>query len=755
MYEKMMRSGKEAYIDTTSGKIITVEEHQRLEAEPGLGEVESESTTALDELLSVIDLDSPLMVTDYAGNKLPIDKERFVRYYMPQGATQSEVYHCYQAVRASGLSLLVPGECYFFKTADGPIKLFTGYPAYLRKAYANGLEHIEKPEIEFDENGKPILCTITLKIKGRPDHIWPTYFDEVAGAIAGGKLNKRWTKAPIFQLIKCATVNALRFSGLVDFTLPHIVDEMPERLDERGFWEGMETGTDDTKSLNLTAGEVSATHHQVDLAALRRTYFGMVMPKKENGVIVSPGLFTDDDQRHRWQLHISGSESASDWGVEDYAEAFRLINSGEAAKWVAEDNKPDSDPPDDVEVIQKPEKPEPGAKGFPADDAQMTEEETTAFFRGETERREDQATTKDGTPVEEAVKDAVREGVKQTEELDNVRQEFFDLAKRKFASDEDATIFARTILGARNTAWSIEDCKTLIAEASEMDDYKAGEIPVKNAVENDGEESVENEVYLGDQIVDLLDGYEGNIRNDFASLAAEKFPVMAERMEWVTTNIKPPDGSWTDDDYAKGIILLRELPDGSQDDGDGLPPILTGETYDAIRKLVIASGVLMRSKEFRDKAKGIIGHKYNAFKTIREHEGQKILAELEKEAEPRVVSQSGVGEIVDDDPLNQGEFEADATDDKDLVPPGLLTDEQYEEIEFLVGQMPERFRMGTEDVRIFIARTIRENDASFRYTAIRKLTDGQGDIVIAAQKDFIRDEVDRKNAMNKPLNVRQ
>jgi len=721
-------------------------------------EEQDEANPALDELLSVVSLDSPLTVEDHAGNRLSISKQQFIEYYMPKDATKAEKFHCYQAVRASGLSLLIPGECYFFKTGDGPIRLFTGYPAYLRRAYANGLESIEKPEIEFAEDGLPVSCTITLKIKDRPDFAWTTYFDEVAGTVAGGKLNKRWEKAPIFQLIKCSTTNNLRFSGLVDFTLPYTVDEMPDPIAE-GFrtltQEQLsaredDQGTDDAETSDLAVKEVSATHHQIDLTPLRKSYFATVVPKKEDGEVVSPGLFRDDDQRHRWQLHISGAASASDWGMEDYAEAFRLINSEEAAKWIAEDNKPEPDPPEDAEVIQEPEEPDPEAKGSPQE-GQMTEAETAEFFRKESE---------EGKEITEEQLEAEPE---DPEELKQLRVQFLSLCVEKFKTIEerDAWMVINVSPLARDE-WNIEIYKRGIERMSELPSISASE----NAVERlDNEADKAHEVNVQKAVQDLLANPTMNLFSNFLDLGKQKFPTKAERDEWITKNLGKStlNDPWSREDYARGIVLLRYLPDvqGSaeneqkstesenkttdspepqsenQDAESGnLAQILTKETHEAVRTLVMLSDKypMMRSAEFRARAAEIIGHKYGEFKKIREEEGKLILAALQEE------SVSGIEEPRDDG--------ADPNADKELVPEDVLTNEQKALIEHYVIMMPERFRMGTEVVRGFITATIKKVEPSFRYSAIGKLTEAQATIVIQAQKDFIREEADKFNAAN-------
>ncbi|KKL25691.1 hypothetical protein LCGC14_2402760, partial [marine sediment metagenome] len=300
-------------------------------------EEEQAEESPLESLLGKVDLSAPLEVEDYRGNLVQVPKDKFIQYYMPPNASPEEAFHCMQAVRATGLNLFAPGECYFFKTGEGPVKLFTGYMAYLRKAYAAGLEHIQKPDIDFgdDPSGYPVSCTITIKIKGRDDMEWTTWFSEVAGTMKEG-LNKRWKKAPIQMLIKCAIVNILRLSGLVDFTMPYTIDEMDDPV-----MDGYRTLTQeqlDTLGVEEeppTPGKVTADYHK-PIDEWRKAYHATWRDE---------GIFADDDQRHAWENDIFGKTS-SEFDFTEYRQAFKEFDSGRAAQWVKDNRaKPEPDPP--------------------------------------------------------------------------------------------------------------------------------------------------------------------------------------------------------------------------------------------------------------------------------------------------------------------------------------------------------------------------------------------------------------------------
>lgn len=281
-----------------------------------------EQEDALESLLNKVDLNAPLEIGDYHGNLVQVPKDKFVEYWMPPGTSQIDAFHCMQAVRAMGLNIFAPGEVYFFKTADGPVKPFVGYTAYLRKAYEAGLEHIQKPEIDFgdDPSGYPISCTITIKMKDRENMEWTTWFSEVAGTMKEG-LNKRWKKAPIQMLIKCAITNILRLSGLIDFTMPYTVDEMddPTVPGHRTLTqEQLDVYAEPEEEAEITPGEVSATHHQVDMTSFRKTYFKAL--GKRN-------ILQDETERQDWQEEKVGKRHTGDWEPDDYDKAMDIIHT--------------------------------------------------------------------------------------------------------------------------------------------------------------------------------------------------------------------------------------------------------------------------------------------------------------------------------------------------------------------------------------------------------------------------------------------
>jgi len=165
---------------------------------------------------------------------------------------------------------------------------------------------------------------------------WTTWFAEVAGK-QGNALNSRWLKAPIQMLIKCAIVNILRLSGLVDFTMPYTVDEMddPTVPGFRTLTQPQLDGYEEQQEAP-EVGKVSATHHQnFDFRPCHKQYRGML---NEN----SP--FKDDAQRKLWQESETGKASSADFGLSEWLNILSAYKDGAAHKWV-ESQKPEPDPP--------------------------------------------------------------------------------------------------------------------------------------------------------------------------------------------------------------------------------------------------------------------------------------------------------------------------------------------------------------------------------------------------------------------------
>lgn len=603
MTTQTMKNGKVQYINEATGE--TYDSPEEALAASG----ESGESPILDEIMEGLDLNAPLEVKDGAGRMFSITKTQFIDYYMPPGASQAEAFHCYQAVRATGLSLLIPGECYFIRfSSDRPISLFTGYKAYLRKAYTAGLEHIATPDITHDEAGNPDKCTITLKIDGRDDFVWPTWFNEVV-SMSKGKPNARWEKAPNQMFIKCAVVNTLRMSGLVDFAFPYIVEEMgdaivngyrsltQEQVGEYSLPEMVDVtaprmsvpGTEE-ETAEAEAGTVTAADHQVDLNPLRKSYFGKVKKLE---------IFAKNEPlRHDWQFETIGKRSTSEWDIADYTKAIDAVIDGQPEEWV---------------LAQKAEsiKPEPGL-------------EKPEAAEGKAWKPEDEPNTPNGF---------------EDEPVDGMTPE-----------DQDKEAARQAAFIAAASAGVFEEDFVDLDITDEGTPVKLGETEPPEAPEADA---------LQLKIDDLLaQSEEGlNLYQEFLTASLKKFSSIGARDDWFAANVEDPGGSLMIADYAKAVALVRDLPDFINGSGGAdLAPKLTDETYKEIGKAVKSLGDKygnLGSKAFRDRVREIIGHNFRSIKTLRELDGKLILTELVRES----VEAGPETEEPKDELLNEEQFE--------------------------------------------------------------------------------------------------
>jgi len=299
---------------------------------------EETKSNVLASLLAKVDMSDPLEIPMDSGQILTITQEQFISYYLPVDATRAEKAKCFNETRAAGLNPAIRGDCHYFKTGGGPLALFVGYHVYIRKAYANGLNHIHKPELVYDEEtGELDSCVVTLDIEGRPEFTWETWLSEVV-AERNGQPNTRWVKAKRQMLIKCSVTNTLRMAGIATLgILPPTMDEMPDfsapghrtltqdQLDAHGLPEQGEA----------TPGVVTAADHQIDMSPFRKSYFKALAER---------GIFQDDDERKEWQLEAVGKASTTEWTVEDYSQMMDIIH---------EIPKTDPDPPS-TGGVQKP-----------------------------------------------------------------------------------------------------------------------------------------------------------------------------------------------------------------------------------------------------------------------------------------------------------------------------------------------------------------------------------------------------------------
>jgi hypothetical protein len=370
---------------------------------------------------------------------------------------------------------------------------------------------------------------VTLTIKGREPFIWPTWFDEVAATTRDGQLNARWRKAPRQMFIKCSVVNAIRMSLLADFTLPYTVEEMDQEPVIPGYRSITQTQLDAHEG-EATLGEVTATTHQVDMTPFRKAYFKALSER---------GLFQggEDQERRDWQFEVTGKESITEWDVNDYSTMMDVVQ---------EYPKIDPDPP--------------------ANDAVPV--------------------TKDGTPVDEAVKMAV----------DDMRGEAIEKQINE---------------------------KLDKLEATQGDAGDAG----KGSIQKDeGTERIE-------LALQYTQAVKGIFQTDVQLSEWEKSVVGSVFCE-----------TWTVEQLKKAI---KQLPKKGKPEPDvDYPNNLTDKTYQDIKIALLnfpdVAYMTIRSRTFKEHAFEIIGEPYRSLTEISEAQGQQILDALAKEkAEILAAKESG------------------------------------------------------------------------------------------------------------------
>lgn len=561
---------------------------------------EEEQEDALKSLLDKVDLNDPVIVEDARGKEVAITKQQFINFYLPAETSQLEAFHCFQQVRASGLNPLIKGQCHFFKTSDGPVSLFTGYEVYLARAYKNGMEHMEEPVWKIGEDGLPISCTLTIKIKGRPDFTRTTWYSEVVG-LYNGKPNKRWDRAPFQMTEKCTTINTLRLAGIaaVD-SLPYAIEEMPEPV-----LDGHRTLTQEQLDTLGEQGEakpgtVTATDHQIDLTPLRKIYRGKLTERE---------IFPDDTMRKMWQSEIIGKASTADWDAMDFNNSTSEIESGRCEQWV-QDNQPKPDPTHDLEPVDPPLSGDNFADNLP-----------------------------DIPP----------------------KQMFLDEAEKRFASIEDVEAWCKERISLTSwDEWTDANFETALPVLLEVPLL----VP-ESATDDTGQSNT--------SIAETL----------FVSEASTRFASPEDRDAWVAMWTSKPRDDWSVSEYAVGtqkLMKLTELhpqngtgepeqaePQAETQEGQEQPPAPASKATLASLSAIVKNFpgkkyMTVASKSFRARAKQTIKHAIASVSDLTEQEAQDIIssvgtekAEITQKKLDALQEAKETGEIVDDDPLNQGE----------------------------------------------------------------------------------------------------
>ncbi len=354
------------------------------------------------------------------------------RYICPT-ATLPELYIFMSICRQQGIDPI--SEAYFVKFKDQPGFTVMKYTVYLKRAMKSGV--IKSLRHEFDDEENPTKITVYLERNDMPgEWVWTTYRSEVEKRRSDGKVTAIWGDQLRFMMTKCGYSQMLRFfCADVVGALPPIQEEMPgigalnmptTGPDSPALAEWGKAEEEEIAGEVLEVKDVEHVPEHLDMTPLRHTYFGMI-----------EGLFKDDADRKAWQLETTGVESCGQFGLPEYAKIFKGV-----AKLVGPPN-------------------------------------------GEKEAEEEQPKTADGTPVDEAVKDASHEGVEKTEHLNALRKEYEERVKGRFPTPVHRETWQKANIGeADSEKWVSSDFHTALALLKQADEElvqaKSAEIELRN-----------------------------------------------------------------------------------------------------------------------------------------------------------------------------------------------------------------------------------------------------------------------------------
>lgn len=663
-------------------------------------EIQEEAQEAvLDDIMKNVTLGDPLEIPLNSGQILTITQEQFISYYMPQDATRLEKANCFNEVRAAGLNPAIRGDCHFFRTQGQPMHLFIGYHVYLRHAYKNGLTHIQKPVIEYGDDGHPLSCTITLEIEGRPDFEWTTWFWEVAATGRDGKLNARWEKAEIHMLIKCSVINNLRMSGLVDFTLPPAVEEMDDGAapgHRRLTQEALDAYEPQEGEQEAALGEVSATNHQVDMTPFRKKYFK---------ALKAQGILQDDTIRRQWEEEIIGIESISNWGVESYADALDLIASGAVRTWEAGygQEETSSEPDDhDTETEQ--------VDGMSPEEAKREAEARAAYA----EEAEEEATMRPdwGAVKQKADEEQAELATGEPDpELEAVQNEYDAFSASVFETPAALTQWESIISDVPISKWDVLKYRAAIAGLKALKDARVEVMDVsdREALMKSYQEAIKG---LWDCTQDMTQfqrkvaGH--NSCSDFNTNELKTAYIIARSLKAV--QIEPSKWPEVGEDFkVEDSEPAKEPTQPAVDPDADLPFLITDDTVkeigEALLKFPDLKYLTIKSRAFRTFAFKAIDHDYVAFRKILDEDGKLILDALNEEL--------AVG----------------------------TTDKQIADMKGLLQIMPERFHqsIGSTEFLALVSKVIeRPHKGGFGTVSAKEAAK-----VITRMEEIIRDEQDK------------
>ena len=246
---------------------------------------------------------------DIGGVK--ITSEDVKRWIAPPNTSDADLYMFMAACAQNKLNPFPYAGQIYFAMINGRPTPVVGQQTYLRRAEATGLVHWWGiSEIKEDENGK--YMEFQLERNDRKDtlpdgtveyrmHTWPVYFNEFERKSRSGKPTT-WDKMPIhMHRIRTAVVGFRQFMSVECGELPYTEEELAAYR------------IGDVQNIP----RIRRVFRTDDIDELRKAYFATADEL---------GVFTNEDDRHKWQKATIGKESVTEWTIEDFNQALDSLD---------------------------------------------------------------------------------------------------------------------------------------------------------------------------------------------------------------------------------------------------------------------------------------------------------------------------------------------------------------------------------------------------------------------------------------------
>lgn len=335
-----------------------------------------------------------------------------IRKFLCPSATYQELYIFMSVCRHQGIDPVT--EAYFVKYENLPGFTVVKYTVYLKRAMLSG--KLKSIRHEFDDEDDPSKITVYIERTDIPgEWAMTTYMKDVQQRRKkDDKVTAIWAKEPRFMLQKTGYKRGLTFfcADLVGAEPPSLgegpmnsiaalnMPMSPERIPFED--EGKEIAEE---AEVLEVNEVKDVPEEMDLRPLQSNFHGMIA-----------GMFPTEDARHKWQLEKVGVESQKNWGIPEWAKAFKALSM--------EAGPPNVHNGSDTESSDTPQ---------------------------------EQPTSADGTEVGDGVENAVEEDTEQNQYLQACKEKYLEKVGGKFESREAQATWEVLKLGKTRDFWIAPD----------------------------------------------------------------------------------------------------------------------------------------------------------------------------------------------------------------------------------------------------------------------------------------------------------